>query len=141
MTDIMSKEARSRVMSRIHGKNTGIERAVARALRKRGVRPQRHASDLPGQPDFVFRKAKLAVFTDGDFWHGWRFPAWAQKLSPTWRRKIEETRRRDRKNTVRLRRLGWTVIRLWEHSIAKDTDECCERILAARYEALKREMV
>ena len=122
MTDIMSREKRSAVMSRIRGKDTGIERTIATALAARGLNPERHASDLPGRPDFVFRDHRLAVFVDGDFWHGWRFPAWEHKLTPRWRDKIAETRRRDRRNFARLRRSGWRVIRLWEHQIEADPD-------------------
>ena len=122
MTDIMSREKRSAVMSRIRGKDTGIERTIADGLAAHGLNPERHASDLPGRPDFVFREHRLAVFVDGDFWHGWRFPAWEHKLTPRWRDKIAETRRRDRRNFARLRRSGWRVIRLWEHRIEADPD-------------------
>ena len=81
MTDIMSREKRSALMSRIRGKDTGIERTVAHALAVRGLHPERHSKDLPGRPDFVFREQRLAVFVDGDFWHGWRFPSWEHKLT------------------------------------------------------------
>ena len=127
----MSREKRSAVMSRIRGKDTGIERTIADALAAHGLSPERHASDLPGRPDFVFREHRLAVFVDGDFWHGWRFPAWEHKLTPRWRDKIAETRRRDRRNFARLRRSGWRVIRLWEHEIEADPDASVARILDA----------
>jgi DNA mismatch endonuclease (patch repair protein) len=122
MADIMSREKRSALMSRIRGKDTGIERTIAAALAARGLEPERHARDLPGTPDFVFRDLRLAVFVDGDFWHGWRFPAWEHKLTPRWKKKIADTRRRDRRNFARLRRAGWRTVRLWEHQIEADAE-------------------
>ena len=128
----MSPEARSSTMSRIKSTNTGPERAVFAKLRERGAYHTRHARDLPGRPDIVFRKAKLAVFIDGDFWHGWRFPLWQHKLSDKWREKIAATRERDRRNFRKLRRLGWKVLRVWEHQVERSADECAERILSVR---------
>lgn len=115
--DIMSEQTRSALMSRIRGKNTGPELAVAEILLSLGFSPETHAKDFPGCPDFVFRDLKVVIFVDGDFWHGWRFPAWRLKLSEKWERKIEATRRRDRLNHARLRRSGWLVVRLWEHQV------------------------
>jgi DNA mismatch endonuclease (patch repair protein) len=128
--DIMSAKMRSRVMARISGKNTGPERAVATALARRGLTFDRHVLDLPARPDLVFRRAKLVVFVDGDFWHGWRFPLWQHKLSPRWKAKIAATRCRDQRNFRRLRRLGWTVLRIWEHQIERQLDACVLRIVA-----------
>jgi DNA mismatch endonuclease, patch repair protein len=89
-----------------------------------------HARDLPGRPDFVMRKAKVAVFVDGDFWHGWRFPAWRDKLSVKWEAKIEKNRLRDARNFRRLRTLGWKVVRLWEHQLKRDPGACMVRVTA-----------
>lgn len=127
--DIMSAEKRSEVMSRIKGKNTQPERIIFALLEKRGFSFLKHAKDLPGRPDIVFNKAKVAVFIDGDFWHGWRFPLWQHKLSEKWREKISATRKRDQKNFRKLRKLGWKVLRIWEHSIERDPDRCLEKVL------------
>ena len=127
--DIMSVATRSAVMARIRGKGTGPERAVAAALGAYGLEWEAHAKDLPGRPDFVFRKARVAVFVDGDFWHGWHFPAWRHKLSEKWEMKIEANRRRDARNHRRLRRMGWTVIRVWEHQLKKDPVAAADRIV------------
>lgn len=127
--DIMSPETRSSVMSRIRGRNTTPERMIARALRRRRVYFATHAKELPGRPDFVFRRKRVAVFVDGDFWHGWRFPLWQHKLSQKWQHKIAATRARDQRNQRALRATGWTVIRLWEHQVQKNVDACVERIL------------
>jgi DNA mismatch endonuclease, patch repair protein len=72
----------------------------------------------------VFRDIKLTVFVDGDFWHGWRFPAWQHKLTGKWERKIGENRRRDLRNHSRLRRIGWRVVRLWEHKVTGNPEYC-----------------
>ena len=134
----MSASKRSALMARIRSTNTTPERLLCRALRERGVWFSRHARDLPGRPDIVFRRIRLAVFVDGDFWHGWRFPLWKHKLSSWWQQKIEKNRQRDQRNFRRLRRMGWTVIRIWEHQIEQDLDKCVRRILDARARLAER---
>jgi DNA mismatch endonuclease (patch repair protein) len=92
VADIMSREQRSRVMSRIKSKNTTPERYIASLLRAAGLSFSRHHNALPGCPDFVFTKAKVAVFVNGDFWHGWRFPTWEHRMTDFWRNKITGNR-------------------------------------------------
>src|SRR5262249_6480031 len=82
-------------------------------------------------PDIVFTTERVAIFLDGDFWHGYRFPQWERTLSPFWRRKIAANRERDRRNFRRLRRLGWRVIRIWQHASRADLDGVVARITAA----------
>jgi len=129
--DIMCPETRSAVMSRIRGTNTGPERQLAELLKKKRRKFEMHARDLPGCPDFVFRKVQVAVFVDGDFWHGWYFPTWRLKLSEKWESKIEATRKRDVRNHAKLRRAGWSVIRIWEHQLKRDPEACLQRLLDA----------
>ena len=129
--DIMSPEKRSALMGRIRGKNTLPERLVSSALVATGLEWESHAKDLPGKPDFVFRFSKVAVFVDGDFWHGRHFPTWRDKLSAKWEAKIAANRTRDQRNIRKLPREGWTVIRLWEHQIHNDLDEAVGRIVKA----------
>jgi DNA mismatch endonuclease, patch repair protein len=129
--DFLSAANRKRVMSRIRGKNTAPERKVAEILTDLGLSPELHVRDLPGRPDFVLRDAQLAVFVDGDFWHGWRFSQWRLKLSEAWERKIAATRERDARNHRRLRQSGWTVLRIWEHQIMSDPGRVRGRIVAA----------
>lgn len=129
--DIMSPEKRSMVMSHIRGKWTGPERVMAEAFMEKCLDFEAHVRDLPGRPDFVFREAHVAVFVDGDFWHGWRFPQWQHKLSATWEDKIQKNRLRDRRNHRALRRKGWKVVRIWEHQLANDPSACVTRIFAA----------
>lgn len=117
-------------MSRIRGRDTGPERAMAAAFMARGLNWESHVRELPGRPDFVFRAERVAVFVDGDFWHGWRFPQWREKLSDKWEDKIEATRRRDARNHQRLRRMGWKVVRIWEHQIDRSHEACVMRVVS-----------
>ena len=131
MTDNLNQNQRSYCMSRVKGKDTWLERVVRSELHKRGLRFRKHNSKLPGKPDIIFPSAKLVVFLDGDFWHGYRFPQWEHKLSKFWRKKIGETRKRDLRNFAKLRRMGWQVIRIWEHSIERDLNGVIRKICAA----------
>jgi DNA mismatch endonuclease (patch repair protein) len=117
-------------MSRIRGKGTGPELRLAALLTEAGLSWEAHSPDLPGRPDFVFRDRRVVVFVDGDFWHGWRFPVWRDKLSEAWEAKIEANRRRDARNFRRLRRQGWRVVRIWEHQLDADPQVCLQRVLA-----------
>ena len=125
----MSAEKRSAVMSRIRGKGTKPERIIEEELRKAGAEFETHARDLPGRPDFVFRAERLAVFVDGDFWHGYQFDRWRLKLSENWEAKIAANRRRDRANRSALRSEGWRVLRIWEHQIDASPERCLRKIL------------
>lgn len=125
----MSAENRSKLMGRIRGKDTGPERIVAALLRAHRFQFEQHARDLPGRPDFVFRSRRLVILVEGDFWHGWRFPAWEHKLAPFWRGKIAANRARDARNIRKLRRLGWMVVRVWEHQLKRSTPDVQERLL------------
>ena len=124
----MTKAQRSYCMSRVRGKDTSLELLVRSALHRRGRRFFKHCRHLPGRPDVVFPSCKVAVFLDGDFWHGYRFPRWAGRLKPYWRAKIAGNRRRDRRNFRRLRAMGWRVVRVWEHQALHDLEGCIERV-------------
>jgi DNA mismatch endonuclease, patch repair protein len=127
--DIMSPATRSAVMPRIKGRDTGPELLLAAKLQQNGRVWEGHARDLPGRPDFVFREQKLVVFVDGDFWHGWHFPQWRDKLSEKWEAKIEANRQRDARNHRHLRRAGWKVVRIWEHQLERDSEQCAQRVM------------
>ena len=131
MPDHLTPEQRSRAMKRVKLKDGSLEKLVQRELRARGLRFKRHVRALPGSPDIVFLEQKLAVFVDGDFWHGWRLPAWEHKLSPFWREKLRGNRARDRRNFCQLRGLGWRVIRFWQHQVKSDLGGCGERVQRA----------
>src|SRR5258706_546263 len=108
--DIVSKETRSRMMAAVKSKNTSLERLVFSALRKAGLRFQKHYRRAAGSPDIAFPKRKIAIFIDGDFWHGYGYAKWRHKIdSEFWREKIEANIRRDKRNFAKLRREGWLV--------------------------------
>ncbi|MFA6564123.1 MAG: very short patch repair endonuclease [Verrucomicrobiia bacterium] len=102
---------------RSHG-NKDTELKLAAIFRAHRITGWRRQQSLPGKPDFVFRKQRLAVFVDGCFWHGchWhcRMP---QAHRPYWTRKIARNKKRDKTVTQLLRQAGWSVLRFWEHSL------------------------
>ena len=126
MTDIFTPEKRSWVMSRIRSKNTKIERTMASLLRKNRIQYRSHPK-LFGSPDFIVEK-KILLFCDGDFWHGYQYGKKKKPAKKFWREKIERNMARDRKVTSKLRRDGWSVVRLWEHNIERSPGSCLRRI-------------
>ncbi|MBS0181792.1 MAG: very short patch repair endonuclease [Nitrospira sp.] len=128
MPDHLTPVQRSLAMRRVKLENGSLERLVQSELRVRGLRFRRHVKTLPGRPDIVFTSKKVAVFVDGDFWHGWRLPTWEHTLSPFWRNKLRTNRARDRRNFRKLRSYGWKVIRLWQHQIITDLEGSITRI-------------
>lgn len=129
--DPLTPAERSHRMSLIKGKNTKIELIIQSSLRERKLRFKKHVSSLPGKPDVVFEKAKVAVFVDGNFWHGYAFDSWKHKMAPFWQQKIQANIRRDRRNFQRLRRSGWKVIRIWEQAARKNLEREIGRIESA----------
>lgn len=128
MPDHLTPEQRSHAMRCIKLKDGSLERLVQGELRARGLRFRRHIRTLPGRPDIVFTDRKVAVFIDGDFWHGWRLPTWEHTLSPFWRNKLRTNRSRDLRNFKKLRSNGWKVIRLWQHQIASNLEGSIAKI-------------
>jgi DNA mismatch endonuclease, patch repair protein len=129
MADVFTKEKRSEIMSRIRSKETGLERAAFAYLRRQGIYFQKHYPRAPGKPDIALPSRKTAVFIDGDFWHGFRYPRWKNRIPKTyWRSKIESNIERDRKNFRALRRRGWKVLRIWGHQLKNDPAGTFERI-------------
>jgi DNA mismatch endonuclease, patch repair protein len=126
----------SRMMAAVRNKDSKAELALRRTLHARGLRFRLHARDLPGRPDLVIRKYRLAVFVDGDFWHGnaWRVRGLArfEDQFPTnqefWVAKITRNMERDREVTAALVADGWRVIRLWESEVLDDPAGAAERV-------------
>jgi len=119
-------------MSRIRGKgNEKTEVRLAKLMRAEGIRGWRRHLPIPGRPDFSFQKQKVAVFVDGCFWHGcprcFRLP---KQNRAFWKAKIEGNRKRDRSVNVRLRRLGWKVVRIKECQL-KDSERVVGRVAEA----------
>lgn len=138
MADNLTPAQRKRCMSTVRTRGTGIELALATALKSFGLKWVPHDDELPGKPDFVFRRHRVAVFVDGDFWHGFRFPQWKVQVSSFWRRKIDTNRRRDRSVHRKLRRLGWIVLRVWGHEIKRDPQEVAERVFSVVVNSRRR---
>lgn len=119
MTDRISREKRSQVMSAVRGKGSKLERVLAVALASAGLRLRPQPSGIPGRPDFASKKRMLAVFVDSCFWHGCprhlRMPA---SNVAYWEAKVARNRQRDRAVTRALRAEGWRVVRIWEHQLA-----------------------
>lgn len=119
------------IMSKIRSTGTTPERLVYSALKQGGIGVRRNCRRVLGTPDIVQLRKKRAVFIDGDFWHGYRFPQWKQRLpSDFWIHKIEKNRKRDRTVTRSLRLQGWSVKRVWEHQLAKDFEGTISKLVA-----------
>jgi DNA mismatch endonuclease (patch repair protein) len=121
MPDVFTKEKRSEVMSRIRGKgNKRTEEMLVQLFREEGITGWQRHLKLPGKPDFTFRKKRLTVFVDGCFWHGcpkcYRAPKGNRKF---WEAKISRNRERDREVNRELKKRGWRVLRIAEHSLKK----------------------
>lgn len=121
--DNVDKATRSRVMSAVHSKNTKLELKLLADLERAGVTGfVCYEQSLPGKPDIVFTEAKVVIFLDSCFWHG--CPKHLRKPSSNeayWRPKIEGNMKRDLLNRAKLRRMGWSVLRVWEHDLKNPT--------------------
>ena len=119
--DPLSVSERSAVMSKVKGKNTAPEMSLRKTLWANGNRYRLHASDLAGKPDIVFRKQKIAVFVDGEFWHGKKLSSERlAEMKPYWRNKIARNMARDATTNDTLVESGWRVVRIGEKSINRD---------------------
>lgn len=136
--------AASATKRRNRSRDTKPEKLLRSSLWILGARYRLHFTGLPGRPDIVFARARVAVFCDGDFWHGREWRRRRARLvrgaNPQyWIPKILANRRRDRQITQALRQTGWLVIRVWETEVRKDPDAAARTILglvAARLEEL-----
>lgn len=125
MTDIVDTAARSRMMSKIKGKNTKPEKMVRSALHAEGYRFRLHRKDLPGNPDIVLPKYRAAIYVNGCFWHGHECPLfkWPKTREEFWKTKILENMHRDQKNYQKIISMGWRVCVVWECSIRSRSNE------------------
>lgn len=127
--DTHTRKQRSYNMSRIRSKDTTIEVQLRSILHRRGLRFRKNVKSLKGKPDIVFPAQRVAVFIDSCFWHKCPY----HFIEPTsnrkyWIPKLDRNKLRDREVNKILRRSGWTVMRIWEHSIIKDIEKCADRI-------------
>jgi DNA mismatch endonuclease (patch repair protein) len=130
--DNLTPEQRRKNMQNIHSKWTKTERLVASELKKHKIYFAAHVKKIIGNPDFVFRRKKVVVFIDSDFWHGHpeRFIMPKSNLE-YWAKKIEHNRKRDQEVTMQLEKAGWKVIRIWEKDLKQNFLKCFNQILKA----------
>jgi len=122
---------RRETMSKIRSRDTSIEVSLRKALWRAGIRYRKNYSKLPGTPDIAITKHRVAVFCDGEFWHG---KDWEKRKSSIksnreyWIKKIERNISRDIETGAKLKNQEWTVIRFWGKEILKDPDGCVDEI-------------
>ena len=131
--DILTKEQRRKNMQNIKSKDTKIEILLRKALWRKGYRYRKNYKGLPGSPDIVLTKYKIAIFCDGEFFHGKDWEVLKPRLeksnnSEFWINKISRNRERDDEVNKKLLFKGWTVIRFWGNDIKKNVDECIKVI-------------
>lgn len=131
--DRLTKEQRHRNMKNIKNKDTGIEVTLRKALWSKGYRYRKNDKKLPGKPDIVLSKYKIAIFCDSEFFHGKDWEVLKPQLekgknAEFWIKKISGNQQRDEEVNKQLQYLGWTVIRFWGKDIMKRTDECLQVI-------------
>jgi DNA mismatch endonuclease (patch repair protein) len=137
--DTLSPIQRSRVMSLIKQRDTKLEKQFRIALWATGVRYRKNVR-MYGTPDIVIRKVRLLIFLDSCFWHGCRHHCRMPKSNVEfWSKKIGKNRERDRAVTRFYRAGGWTVLRFWEHSLAKNFDGCLAKVLTCTSQGLASE--
>jgi DNA mismatch endonuclease (patch repair protein) len=129
MADVFTKEKRSEIMSAVRSQgNARTEMRAISIMREHGLRGWRRRYPLFGKPDFVFPKARIAVFIDGCFWHACpthgKLPATNRIF---WSNKLQRNTDRDRVVAATLRVKGWRVIRIWQHELG-DTERVARRI-------------
>ncbi|MBI1747277.1 MAG: DNA mismatch endonuclease Vsr [Acidobacteria bacterium] len=134
MTDTVDRATRSRIMAKVLSKNTSPELAVRRAIHSAGHRFQLYRDDLPGRPDLVFPRHKLAVFVHGCFWHGhnckrFRMPS---THSTYWKKKIHRNKQRDKRAAAMLRARGWKRVVIWECKLAQGIDHLRSKLALLR---------
>ena len=131
-------------MQHIRSKDTSIEVLLRQALWKNGIRYRKNYRELPGKPDIVITKYKIAIFCDGEFFHGKDWEVLKPKLENSnndeyWISKISRNRERDDEVNKQLLFRGWTVIRFWGTDIKKHTDECVKVVEETIFEIIMQQ--
>jgi DNA mismatch endonuclease (patch repair protein) len=130
---IRPKEITSKIMSRIRSSGSKAEVSLGKAMWNLGLRYRKQYKKLKGRPDYVFVSAKVAVFCDGDFWHGRDFVERLRKgrfksNKDYWVSKITRNMQRDKEVTQNLIKQGWDVLRFWESDILKDANRIALKV-------------
>lgn len=137
--DRLTKEQRRKNMQHIKPQDTKIEVLLRKALWKKGIHYRKNFKGLPGTPDIVITKYKIAIFCDGEFFHGKDWEILKPRLqkgsnSEFWISKISRNKERDDEINKKLLFMGWTVIRFWGDDIQNHTDECIKVIEEAIFD-------
>lgn len=128
-----TSESRSKLMRKIRSKNTKTEILLRKALYKKGLRYRINVSKYPGKPDILIPKSKIAIFIDGEFWHGYNWEKKRETIKSNrdyWIKKIERNIERDIKVNDELKEMGFKVFRFWEKDIKKDLCQYVDLIWA-----------
>lgn len=140
-SDIFSRAKRSEIMSKIGPTDTKPEKALRSELYKLGLRYRLHPSNLPGKPDIIFSKQRIAVFINGCFWHrheNCRKSSLPKTHQDFWKTKLEGNVLRDKRNVEMLNKCNWEVIVVWECEIKRDASALASHIYnLLKYKALK----
>ena len=129
--DKLTKEQRRHNMQAVKSKGSKIETALAKALWAKGFRYRKNDKTVFGKPDFTFKKHKIAVFVDSEFWHGknWEVRRNDHKSNQDfWHKKIERNIERDKEVNEKLSSEGWKVLRFWGKDITKNLLICIQQI-------------
>lgn len=129
MADVLTPEQRRKNMQHIKSNDTEIELMLRKALWRKGFRYRKNYKELPGKPDIALTKYKIAIFCDGEFFHGKDWEVLKPRLknsnnSEFWIDKISKNIKRDDEINKRLLFMGWTVIRFWGNEIKDNPDKC-----------------
>lgn len=128
--DRVTADRRSEIMRRIRSKDTSIEMTIRRLVHGMGYRYRLHAKDLPGSPDLVFRGRRKIILVHGCFWHRHRkcpLSSTPKTRVDFWKEKFEKNMVRDRRNLRELKKLGWSILVVWQCEI-KDKDKLEKKI-------------
>lgn len=139
--DVLTKEQRRKNMQRIKSKDTSIEVILREKLWQKGYRYRKNYKALPGSPDIVLTKQRIAIFCDSEFFHGKDWEVLEARImrgtnSEYWRAKIRHNIERDNEVNKQLRAEEWTVLRFWGRDIKKNPDECVRAVEEAIFDSV-----
>jgi DNA mismatch endonuclease (patch repair protein) len=139
MTDVVSPETRSRMMSGIRGTNTRPEIIIRKKLHALGFRFRLHSKKLPGKPDIVLPRYRAVIFINGCFWHlhDCHLFKWPATRTDFWQSKLTGNRKNDQLHFEELEKSGWRVLVIWECALKGKTRLPIEDVIAATAEWLR----
>ena len=138
--DFETTEKRSNIMKKIRSTDTKPEIKLRKALWHQGYRYRKNYKELPGNPDIAITKYNLAIFVDGEFWHGYNWEEKKEKISSNrdyWIPKIEGNMERDEKYNQELKEMGWEILRFWATKEVENNLEKCVSIVEEKIKEMK----